>query len=266
MNVLRKALIFSKINGAICILAFGRTMAKQWIGSAASELCSTLLLLRFMRVSHAPIHSRRQIPKEEFRYEFLWYVVMNSCVKAIAHQLCEPLLVERSLLREMSTFVIRSFLIELIFDGFHYAVHRAAHAHKTLYRFHKTHHKFVHPTAWTTFYMHPFDLLLSYAVPLWLAIAIVGCSSRQFELLVTYLTYQEIAGHLGQRIFPGSSFAQCIWIPRLFGIQLHVEEHDLHHTRFDCNYSKRFVLWDKVFGTHRDPFSPDSGHVCPRPE
>lgn len=35
------------------------------------------------------------------------------------------------------------------------------------------------------------------------------------------------------------------WLPRLFNFQLKVEEdHDLH-----CNYSKRFTLWDKVFGT-----------------
>ena len=50
---------------------------------------------------------------------------------------------------------------------------------------------------------------------------------------------------------PTSSFPQCIWLPRLFNIELYTEDHDLHHSRNNCNYSKRFSLWDKIFKTEQ---------------
>jgi sterol desaturase/sphingolipid hydroxylase (fatty acid hydroxylase superfamily) len=71
-----------------------------------------------------------------------------------------------------------------------------------------------------------------------------------FHILTVYLTYQEIAGHLGKAMYPTSSFAQCIWLPRLLGIQLYTEDHDLHHLRLNCNYSKRFSIWDRLFRTY----------------
>ena len=32
-------------------------------------------------------------------------------------------------------------------------------------------------------------------------------------------------------------------------MELYVEDHDLHHLKGNCNFSKRFSLWDRVFGT-----------------
>jgi sterol desaturase/sphingolipid hydroxylase (fatty acid hydroxylase superfamily) len=40
-----------------------------------------------------------------------------------------------------------------------------------------------------------------------------------------------------------------MWLPRALGIELHVYDHDTHHARGMCNYSKRLILWDVVFGT-----------------
>lgn len=61
----------------------------------------------------------------------------------------------------------------------------------------------------------------------------------------------EISGHIGKRMHPTSSFSQFIWLPKFFNIELYTEDHDLHHSHNNCNYSKRFSLWDKVFGTHK---------------
>jgi sterol desaturase/sphingolipid hydroxylase (fatty acid hydroxylase superfamily) len=57
-------------------------------------------------------------------------------------------------------------------------------------------------------------------------------SYKQFNFLLVYKEYIEICG------------------PECLGIQLHTEDHDLHHTSSQCNYGKRFCLWDKVFGTY----------------
>jgi sterol desaturase/sphingolipid hydroxylase (fatty acid hydroxylase superfamily) len=66
---------------------------------------------------------------------------------------------------------------------------------------------------------------------------------------MTYKTYIEIAGHCGKEINT-PSFPQFIWIPRFFDMELYTANHDLHHSSNNCNYSKRFSLWDKVFGTY----------------
>jgi sterol desaturase/sphingolipid hydroxylase (fatty acid hydroxylase superfamily) len=115
---------------------------------------------------------------------------------------------------------------------------------------HKTHHKFSNPTADTSFYMHPVDLVLSYSVPFIISSLIVPLDSQgQLHYIITYLTYQEIAGHLGKQMYPTSSFAQFIWLPRALDIELYTEDHDLHHKKLNCNFSKRFALWDKIFST-----------------
>jgi sterol desaturase/sphingolipid hydroxylase (fatty acid hydroxylase superfamily) len=39
----------------------------------------------------------------------------------------------------------------------------------------------------------------------------------------------------------------------MFGFALVTADHDLHHTQSKYNYSKRFILWDRVFGTYKQP-------------
>jgi sterol desaturase/sphingolipid hydroxylase (fatty acid hydroxylase superfamily) len=41
-------------------------------------------------------------------------------------------------------------------------------------------------------------------------------------------------------------------LPKWLNIELYCEDHDIHHSVNNCNYSKRFSLWDKVFGTFKD--------------
>jgi sterol desaturase/sphingolipid hydroxylase (fatty acid hydroxylase superfamily) len=72
----------------------------------------------------------------------------------------------------------------------------------------------------------------------------------QFILISTYKVFIEISGHLGKKIKSGS-FTQCIWIPKLLDMELKVDDHDRHHSLNNCNYSKRFSLYDKFFGTYK---------------
>jgi len=78
----------------------------------------------------------------------------------------------------------------------------------------------------------------------------------QFILISTYKVFIEISGHLGKKI-NSTSFTQCMWIHKLLSIELKVEHHDLHHTLNNCNYAKRFSLWDKIFGTFKDENKDD---------
>lgn len=124
-----------------------------------------------------------------------------------------------------------------------------------LYRVvHKTHHRHTHPSPMVTYEQDLLDLLLTNFVPVVMALSIVGpmFSSFQLQLMFAYKTYIELAGHSGV-VSRACTFPQLPALPRVLGISLHTADHDLHHTHFRWNYSKRFILWDKVFGTYADP-------------
>jgi len=69
-----------------------------------------------------------------------------------------------------------------------------------------------------------------------------------YNLIIVYKIFLEISGHTGKK-FNSSSFPQFIWLTKIFKIKLITEDHDNHHKKNNCNYSKRFMLWDIVFGT-----------------
>ena len=63
-----------------------------------------------------------------------------------------------------------------------------------------------------------------------------------------YKAYVEAAGHAG-RASRATSFPQCVWLPRLLGVELRTADHDAHHLDGRRNFAKRFSLWDRAFGT-----------------
>uniref|UniRef100_A0A6S8A6P0 Fatty acid hydroxylase domain-containing protein n=1 Tax=Aplanochytrium stocchinoi TaxID=215587 RepID=A0A6S8A6P0_9STRA len=151
-------------------------------------------------------------------------------------------------------FVVKSFIVEVVFDFFHYWVHRFFHENKILYRLvHKDHHKFLHPTPMSTFSAHPVETLLSNTIPFFLALSLAPVRLSQLELHVflAYKSFVEIAGHAGIET-NSTSFPQGNVIPKILNIEMRTNDHDNHHTRVHqpCNYAKRFTLWDKVFGTY----------------
>ena len=121
------------------------------------------------------------------------------------------------------------------FDFFHYWAHRFFHSHPLIYQWiHKRHHKYHNPSAENTFFMTPIDLILSHCLPLLLTIMIFDTLELKmdqfwFISINFYLTFLEVGGHMGKKMRPTSSFAQFIWLPRWFSIQLYTEDHHKHH-------------------------------------
>lgn len=150
-------------------------------------------------------------------------------------------------------FIPYSFVVEVIFDLFHYSTHRMLHMHKSIYQIHKHHHQFPHPTVRVAYYHHPIDLLLTnwfgFIATMMIMNSIYPASSVLLNAVLVYKNYGEISGHAGKEIRT-SCFPQCIYLPRLLGIELRIEDHDLHHSKNRGNYAKRFSLWDKIFGTY----------------
>ena len=196
-------------------------------------------------------------PKENFKYEFHYYVLMSTSIETSTHLFINSnfIYIDQTFYKDIILFIPISFIFELIFDFFHYINHRLLHS-KYLYRyFHKLHHKFKHPITIITYYQDPIDLILTNSIPTILALSLIkNISYRQFNIILIYKSFIEISGHCGKYIYPTSSFSQFIWLPKLLQIELYTEEHDLHHSLNNCNYAKRFSIWDKVFHTYKSSF------------
>lgn len=193
------------------------------------------------------------IPKEEYKYEFHYYVLTATTVETITHLFINNnfIYIDHTLYQDIILFIPISFIFEIIFDFFHYISHRALHS-KFLYKYaHKVHHKFKHPITITSYYQDPIDLIITNSIPTMLALSLTkNISYRQFNLMLIYKTFIEISGHCGKNVYPTCSFSQFIWLPKLLQIDLYTEDHDLHHSLNNCNYAKRFSIWDKVFNTY----------------
>ena len=124
---------------------------------------------------------------------------------------------------------------------------------KYIYKFlHKKHHTFKHPIAIITFYQDPIDLIITNSIPTIISLLLFPyISYLQFNYITIYKIFTEICGHSGKKSYPTSSFLQFMWLPKFLKIELYTEDHDLHHSLNNCNYSKRFSLWDKIFNTYK---------------
>jgi sterol desaturase/sphingolipid hydroxylase (fatty acid hydroxylase superfamily) len=206
-------------------------------------------------IEYIDYNENRIIPEEQFKGEFVMYLFHTSVLEYLTFAIVQIYFINdtHNILEDLLLFIPYSFCFEVIFDLFHYMLHRLCHS-KYIYKYiHKIHHTHKYQTTILTFYHSPLDFIISNTVPLILTIYIMTefiakPSLFMFRLLSTYKTFIEISGHSGKNA-NGSSFIQFFWLPKLLNIELHTIHHDLHHTMNNCNYSKRFSLWDKIFGT-----------------
>lgn len=279
----RKLPRFALVNLIVCTVAAashgigtlaGDGFASLWLSSCIRCALSVGVITWLTRRA-APIGPRRDGPtRAEARIIWLKVALLSAPSDALALTLAARLALgggrsaTPALLMRPAVFVLQSFVWELVFDFFHYWVHRACHSSPLAYRLvHKAHHRYAAPSPLTTFAHAPLDVLASNLVPALLAFCtlalmgapIVGVSERQ--LLFAYKSYVEVAGHAGVDARP-RSFPQFTWLPSAIpargvtgrgGITAHTREHDWHHAVLRCNFSKRFRVWDILFGTYEEP-------------
>ena len=173
-----------------------------------------------------------------------------------------------------SRFVPLLLGFELVFDFFHYAAHRIMHAHPQLYVWsgHKAHHANASPVPLDTYCQHPVDVVLSNALPMAAALHVLEAvggwhfSPAQLHVLLGYKTFTEVAGHVGDNAGRATCFPLCVYLPRALHIELRTRDHDWHHSSGGrANFSKRFTLWDKLFGTFEDHVVAVDKDVSPPP-
>lgn len=181
--------------------------------------------------------------------EYLFNISKSGIIEMITILICNKQL-SNNISYDLLTFIPKSFVYEIVFDFFHYWTHRISH-YKYLYYFHKTHHKQTdNISVFSTYNHNLIDLLISNVLPMYLTSCIIPLYETQFFIFLLFKTFIEISGHAGTHI-KNSSFSQCFWIPKLFGIELYCRDHFIHHAKFKYNYGKRFTIWDKAFGTYK---------------
>ena len=198
--------------------------------------------------------NKRTKPIESFYKEFDMFVLSSAFIETFTSLIVKSYIIENKtdIFNDLIYFIPISFYYEIIFDFFHYITHYISHS-KYIYPYtHKLHHKHKYPIPILTFYHHPLDLIITNMIPNLITIYLCfsNISLFQYKLISTYKTFIEISGHSGKQ-YNGSSFIQFFWLPKFFNIHLKTEDHDLHHSANNCNYGKRFTLYDKIFGTYK---------------
>ena len=151
---------------------------------------------------------------------------------------------------EIYFFIPLSFAYELLFDFFHYWTHRAMH-YPFFYKYiHYKHHTQHLINAYTTYNHTLPDLLITNFLPIVATSAILPVSRYTLTTIFWYKAIVEVSGHTGKDT--SSSFIQCIYLPKVLGIPLYSRNHNAHHIQPKVNFSKRFSIWDKIFGTFSD--------------
>ncbi|XP_018578004.1 lathosterol oxidase-like [Anoplophora glabripennis] len=137
-------------------------------------------------------------------------------------------------------FVLQFPVIFIYQDYCTYWLHRTYHLPFLYKRFHKLHHKYKHPTAFSVTAIHPFESLhiqLTLTMPLFL----VPLHWFPFYTVALYTYYHGIIDH------SGINFKAHWWQPW----QPDAIFHDNHHQYFHVNFGFNIELWDKIHGTYR---------------
>ncbi|XP_026496166.1 uncharacterized protein LOC113400734 [Vanessa tameamea] len=121
-----------------------------------------------------------------------------------------------------------------------YILHRLYHTPWLYKNFHKLHHKYKQPTAFSVTAIHPVEIMhvqLTMCLPLFT----IPVHWLSFFTIAMYNYYHGIIDH------SGINFKTQWWQPW----QPEAEFHDKHHEFFHCNFGFNMSLWDKWHGTMR---------------
>ncbi|TVY17545.1 Fatty acid hydroxylase vlmA [Lachnellula arida] len=200
-------------------------------------------------------HARDQVPDHS-----VLQVLLSLTSTAAIRPLFTILLSYRSALGPSSIdwlfLPLEIGLYQIVLDFWFYWYHRLMHEVEGLWKYHRTHHLTKHPNSLLTLYAdHEQEFFDIAGIPLlaYFSMRVLGLPMGFYEWWVCqqYVIYTELAGHSGLRLYstPPSTLH---WLLRMWGVDLVIEDHDLHHRRGwkkSENYGKQTRVWDKVFGT-----------------
>jgi sterol desaturase/sphingolipid hydroxylase (fatty acid hydroxylase superfamily) len=254
---------FITLNGFLLLMSIIQYVIcsqNNFILSLLSFLFKNIILVKSLTHAIDKYREKHSIsfvpPVENYPHEFNIQLAKISFLEYVPYQMIKNVFkfseFDKS---ELLYFIPVSFVFEIIFDFFHYWTHRIVHSMKTIYKAtHKMHHRNIALIPISTFIQDPFDLAITNFFPNMMTLLIfnmlnINISTFIYMCITMYKSYIEIAGHCGIENTRSCSFPQFIWLPKMLGIELYSKNHHKHHTHLNVNFSKRFNLWDRVFGT-----------------
>ncbi len=156
-------------------------------------------------------------------------------------------------------FVLSFFILILAHDTYFYWSHRFMHLKPIYKRVHRIHHLSTNPSPWAAFSFHPLEAIIETGI---VPIMVFAMPLHPIILLVfaTYSLALNIMGHLGYEIFPRGFTKGIFW---WHNTSTH---HNLHHQKFNCNYSLYFNWWDRIMGTNISTYHEEFDRITSRPK
>lgn len=133
------------------------------------------------------------------------------------------------------------FVLSLILhDAWFYWGHRALHC-RSLYKFHRPHHRNITPSVWSndaghavdTFFAHSYYALIVLVLPIPTVVLLLHRLFDQVSAAIGHCGYEHFASPLARKPWP----------------LLCTVFHDQHHQYFHYNYGNYFSIWDRICGT-----------------
>ncbi|XP_019559580.3 uncharacterized protein LOC109428319 [Aedes albopictus] len=131
-----------------------------------------------------------------------------------------------------------------------YWVHRIFHWPWLYKNFHKLHHTYKQPTAFSVTASHPVEIIFTQLV-MFIPIVTVPIHWAPFYIVVVYAYCHGILGHSGVNF---KSFWWQPWQPDTIF-------HDNHHQYFHVNFAFNIYYWDILHGTYRQKDRVYSEHI-----
>nr|A0A024FA41.1 RecName: Full=Fatty acid hydroxylase vlmA; AltName: Full=Verlamelin biosynthesis protein A [Lecanicillium sp.]BAO73253.1 putative fatty acid hydroxylase [Lecanicillium sp. HF627] len=207
-------------------------------------------------------HPRDKVPRDSTRLNWSLPLTVGSrtvmCVLVAYDPSQQPINYLASL-KWWAWLAVYLSLYPIILDFYYYCVHRAWHEVPCLWRFHRRHHTIKRPSILFTAYADSeqelFDIVGTPLLTFFTLKALhLPMDFYTWWICIQYIAYTEVMGHSGLRIYTTPPIS-CSWLLQRFGVELVIEDHDLHHRqgyRQARNYGKQTRIWDRLFGTCAD--------------
>ncbi|KAJ3113325.1 hypothetical protein HDU96_003536 [Phlyctochytrium bullatum] len=189
---------------------------------------------------------REQYPFREVLLQSLYAQVFLFATSFSGALIFPPFIKMTEKLPTLAEAGITLIMMALVDDLWFYINHRTLHTNKWLWEnVHSLHHKMMNPTALSTNYLHPLEMLLV-SIGTLAATAVVRPHYVPFIFFIFVRTAEDVGNHSGWD-FP---FMPSRWIPGHVTARFHDTHHALSNYQGKAkNLATTFTFWDKMFGT-----------------